>query len=70
MIIGIPKEIKVDEHRVAAPPTASASHLSQSQGLCGNERRSGQRIRMNTWAAGATVVHTAEEVWSRADWSS
>ena len=69
MIIGIPKEIKVDENRVALPPAA-----------VGELTRHGHKVFVETSAgvgsgfsndeyvaAGATIVHSAEETWKRAE---
>jgi len=69
MIIGVPKEVKNEEYRIAAPPTAVEELI-----------KSGQQVLVETMAgegsgfadeeyikAGATVISTAEEVWNRAD---
>jgi alanine dehydrogenase len=69
MIIGIPKEIKDNEYRVALPPNSVRELV-----------RHGQQVVVETGAgmgsafsdeeyvkAGATIVHTAEEAWSRAE---
>src|SRR5262245_55063668 len=68
MIIGIPKEIKDNEYRVALPPSAVRELV-----------RHGQQVVVETNAgtgssfsddeyikAGATIVDTAEQAWSRA----
>lgn len=69
MIIGIPKEIKTDEYRVAAPPIAVAvltkvGHqvLVETTAGCMSGFTDEEYSR-----AGATVVNTPEEVWHRAD---
>lgn len=69
MIVGVPKEIKTEEYRVGAPPMA-VGVLSQA----------GHKVLVQTTAgegsgftdeeyvkAGATIVSTAEEVWSQAE---
>ena len=69
MIIGIPKEIKDNEYRVALPPNGVRELV-----------RHGHQVVVETGAgmgsafsddeytkAGATVVHTAEEAWARAE---
>ena len=69
MIIGIPKEVKTQEYRVGAPPTAvgaliKAGHQVLVQTMAGN----GSGFADEEYAkTGATVVSTAEEVWNRAD---
>ena len=69
MIIGIPKEVKVEEHRVAQPPHGVRemvrhghsvyveTHAGQGSGFTDDEYVE----------AGATVVHTAAEAWNRVD---
>lgn len=69
MIIAIPKEVKVDEHRVALPPAGVRElvrhghtvYVETNAGL-GSGFKDEEYIK-----AGANVVHTAEEVWSRAN---
>jgi len=69
LIVGVPKEIKTEEYRVGAPPMA-VGVLSQA----------GHKVLVQTTAgegsgftdeeyvkAGATIVSTAEEVWSQAE---
>src|SRR5689334_4292807 len=69
MIIGIPKEIKDNEYRVALPPNGARELV-----------RHGSKVVVQTGAgagsafsdeeyvkAGATIVQTAEETWSRAE---
>jgi alanine dehydrogenase len=69
MIVGVPKEIKADEYRVAMLPVgaeelAGAGHtvLIESGAGLGSGIADGQYE-----AAGATVVPQASEVWGRAD---
>ncbi len=69
MNIGIPKEIKVDEHRVASPPSGAREFVQRghcvfverdaglSSGFTDDEYRS----------AGAIIVDSAAEVWAAAD---
>ncbi|NMR31573.1 alanine dehydrogenase [Crystallibacter degradans] len=69
MIIGVPKEIKNNEFRVAI--TASGVHELRSRGhvvLIEAGAGAGSRIDDAEYAAaGAELVATADEVWSRAD---
>ena len=69
MNIGIPKEIKVDEHRVASPPSGAREFVKRghsvfvesgaglSSGFTDEEYRS----------AGAIIIDSAAEVWAAAD---
>lgn len=69
MIVGIPKEIKKDENRVAITPGAvtaliQAGHTVLIEGGAGT----GSGISDAEFqAAGAGIVHTAEELFARAD---
>ena len=69
MIVGVPKEIKNNEFRVAI--TASGVHELRSRGhvvLIEAGAGAGSRIDDAEYAAaGAEMVATADEVWSRAD---
>jgi alanine dehydrogenase len=69
MIVGVPKEIKNNEFRVAI--TASVVHELRSRGhvvLIETGAGAGSRIDDAEYAAaGAEMVATADEVWSRAD---
>ena len=69
MIIGVPKEVKVEEYRVGAPPTAIDTLI-----------RAGHQVLVETKAGvgsgfedrdymtvGATIVRTADEVWKQAE---
>ena len=69
MIIGIPKEVKTEEYRVGAPPTAvavltKAGHqvLVQTTAGEGSGFTDEEYIK-----AGATMVKTVKEVWNRAE---
>src|SRR5438477_12132849 len=69
MIVGVPKEIKTDEYRVAMIPVGveeltRAGHTVLIQAGAGQ----GSGIADDQYATnGAEVVSRAEEVWSRAD---
>ncbi len=69
MIIGIPKEVKIEEYRVGAPPTAagvlvSAGHkvLVQSTAGEGSGFTDEEYIKV-----GATIIKTAEELYNKAE---
>jgi alanine dehydrogenase len=69
MIIGVPKEVKVEEYRVGAPPTAvdvlvKAGHQVLVQATAGEG--SGFSDEEYT-KVGAIVVDTAEELYERAE---
>ena len=69
MIIGIPKEIKVDEHRVALPPSGvrefvRRGHRALVQSGAGEGSGFGDAEYR---ASGADMLRSAAEVWSRAD---
>jgi alanine dehydrogenase len=69
MNIGIPKEIKVEEHRVSVPPSTVREAVNRghtvfvesSAGL--NSGFSDDEYR----SAGATILDSADEVWSNSD---
>lgn len=69
MIIGVPKEIKVQESRVAITPEGvsefvHAGHSVLIEDIAGM----GSSITNDDFiAAGAVIVNTADEVWSKAD---
>ncbi|HYJ14960.1 MAG TPA: alanine dehydrogenase [Candidatus Limnocylindria bacterium] len=69
MIIGVPKEIKTEENRVAVTPTGVAGFVARNhQVLIEKGAGSGSGLAdANYQAAGATIVDTAKEVWDRAD---
>jgi len=69
MIIGVPKEVKVEEYRIGAPPTAvdvfvKAGHQVLVQSTAGEG--SGFADEEYT-KVGATMVKTAEELYERAE---
>jgi len=69
MIIGVPKEIKTNENRVALVP-GGAEALVQSKHTVLVERSAGEGSGFadaDYEAAGATMLGTAEEVWQKAD---
>lgn len=69
MIIGIPKEVKIDEHRIALPPDGVRElvkhghtvYVEQNAGL-GSAFTDAEYV-----AAGATMVDSAAEAWNRAE---
>ncbi len=70
MIVGVPREIKPDEYRVAMLPVG-AEELSQRRphGLASRpaQGRGAESPTRRTQAAGATVVAEAAEIWSEAE---
>jgi alanine dehydrogenase len=69
MIVGLPKEIKSDEYRVAMLPVG-AEELTVAGHTVLVERGAGQGSGIadaQYLAAGATIVERADEIWSRAD---
>ena len=69
MIIGVPKEIKTEENRVAVTPTGVAGFVARNhQVLIQTGAGSGSGLTdANYQAAGATIVDSAKEVWDKAD---
>jgi alanine dehydrogenase len=69
MIIGVPKEIKQDEARVAVTPEgAKAAVIHGHQVLVQSGAGAGSGITDEEYRqAGATVLPEAEQVWTRAD---
>src|SRR5262245_25084598 len=69
MIVGVPKEIKPEENRVAVTPTGVAGFVSREHKVLiekGAGLGSGLTDRAYE-AAGATVVESAQVVWSQAN---
>ena len=69
MLIGVPKEIKSDEYRVALPP-AGAEMLKQAGHELFIEKGAGlgSGFTDDFYAnAGAQILETAQEVWARAE---
>ena len=69
MIIGVPKEIKTEENRVAVTPTGVAGFVARNhQVLIQRGAGSGSGLTDSSYqAAGATIVDSAKEVWDKAD---
>jgi alanine dehydrogenase len=69
LIIGVPKEIKVQEYRVGLVP-AGVRVLLEAGGEVLVQSRAGEGSGITDQAyrdAGATIVSSAEEVWKRSD---
>ncbi len=69
MLIGVPKEIKREEYRVALTP-AGAEALTQAGHLVMLEAGAGQGSGFTDYfyaAAGAELVPSSDEVWARAE---
>lgn len=69
MIIGIPKEIKAEENRVAITPAGVSALVSHGHRVL-TERRAGEGSGLSDAqyrAAGAQVLRTAREVWHDAE---
>ena len=69
MIVGVPKEIKTEENRVAVTPTGVAGFAARNHRVL-IERGAGLGSGLSDRAyqnAGATIVDTAAEVWQQAD---
>ncbi len=69
MLIGVPKEIKPDEYRVALTP-AGAEMLTQAGHEIFVEKSAGEGSGFTDdfyEDAGATILDTADEVWAKAD---
>ena len=68
MIIGVPKEIKNNEFRVALTPSGAHALASNHTVLIESGAGVGSAISDADYvAAGAQIVATADEVWQRAD---
>jgi alanine dehydrogenase len=69
MIIGVPKEIKEDENRVAITPAGVSAFVSNGhQVLIEKNAGLGSAISNEAYVkAGATLCDSAQEVWERAD---
>src|SRR3970040_704354 len=69
MIIGVPKEIKTEENRVAVTPTGVAGFVARNHKVL-IQRGAGLGSGLIDRAyegAGATIVDSAEEAWRQAD---
>jgi len=68
VIVGVPKEVKNNEFRVAATPSGVHSLSRTHTVLVERSAGVGSAITDEEYvAAGATIVDTADEVWERAD---
>ena len=69
MIVGVPKEIKTEENRVAVTPTGVAAFVSHHhQVLIEKSAGLGSGFSDRAYAGtGATMVDSAQEVWEQAD---
>ncbi len=69
MIIGVPKEIKTEENRVAVTPTGVAGFVARAhQVLIQKGAGAGSALSDRAYeSAGATIVESAESIWQRAD---
>jgi len=69
MIIGVPKEIKTEENRVAVTPTGVAAFVSHSHKVVIEKGAgSGSGLSDRSYAgAGAEIIDSAREVWEQAD---
>jgi alanine dehydrogenase len=69
MIIGVPKEIKTEENRVAVTPTGVAAFVSHGhKAVIENSAGMGSGFSDRSYAgAGAEIAERAQEVWERAD---
>lgn len=69
MLIGIPKEIKVEEHRVALPPAGVAELVKRGHSVfVETQAGHGSGFTDDEYThAGATVLYSAAEVWQRAE---
>jgi alanine dehydrogenase len=69
MIIGIPKEVKDNEYRVSLPPGGARELVRRSHAVVvEHDAGAGSGFTDNEYVkAGATIAHTAEEVWQRAN---
>jgi alanine dehydrogenase len=69
VIIGVPKEVKTEEYRVAATPVAvEVLTKAEHQVLVETTAGEGSGFADEEYVkAGATVISTAEKIWNRAD---
>lgn len=69
MIIGVPREIKIEENRVAVTPTGVAAFVSRGHKVL-VEKAAGSGSGLSDRAyqnCGATIVDSPQEVWNQAD---
>jgi alanine dehydrogenase len=69
MVVGVPKEIKTEENRVAVTPTGVAAFLARGHKvLIEKGAGAGSGLTDRTYeGAGAMLLDSAKEVWDRAD---
>ena len=69
MIIGVPKEIKTEENRVAVTPTGVAGFVARNHKvLIQKDAGLGSGLTDRAYeSAGATMIETAADVWQQAD---
>ena len=69
MVVGVPKELKTEENRVALTPAGAAAFIAHGhQVLVERNAGRGSHIPNRAYTAtGATVVDRVGEVWSRSD---
>src|SRR5258708_16786 len=69
MIIGVPKEIKTEESRVAVTPTGVAGFVARNHKVLIQKGAGlGSALTDRSYdSAGATMIETAEDVWQQAD---
>ena len=69
MIVGVPKEIKTEENRVAVTPTGVSAFVARNHKvLIEKDAGSGSGISDRAYAgAGAQIVESAKEIWEQAD---
>ena len=69
MIVGVPKEIKTEENRVAVTPTGVSALVSRGHKVL-IEKGAGEGSGLSNRAyevTGATLIDSAQEVWQQAD---
>jgi alanine dehydrogenase len=69
MIVGVPKEIKTEENRVAVTPTGISALVSRGHKVL-IEKGAGEGSGLSNRAyevTGATLIDSAQEVWQQAD---
>jgi len=68
VIVGVPKEIKNNESRVALTPAGAHSLAANHTVVVEAGAGLGSAITDDQYrAAGATILHTADEIWAKAD---
>ncbi len=69
MIIGVPKEIKTNENRVALVPAGAEAFVTRGNTVCIEQGAGvGSGFPDETYvAAGATIVASADEVWAKSE---